>query len=91
LACLSNSQDNRASAAARAEEVLRTMRDNYARGDVAVRPNSYCYNSVMDCWARASMAEKAEAVFLTMCEDYRNGNESAKPQTTTFNSKCDIS
>jgi pentatricopeptide repeat protein len=65
------------------------MRENYAQGDVAVRPNSYCYHSVMDCWARASMAERAEAVFLTMCEDYRNGNESAKPHTTTFNSTLD--
>lgn len=49
-------------------------------------PNTYCYNSVMDCWARASFPERAEAVYLTMCDDYNNGNDNAKPERVTFNS-----
>jgi pentatricopeptide repeat protein len=87
IACLANAQNNRSEAAGKAEKLLLDMRDSYKAGDHLLRPNSFCYNSVMDAWGRAGNPKRAEEIFLQMCEDFKNGNEAAKPQTATFNSK----
>lgn len=86
LACLANTKHNRQIAAGKAEHILIEMRESFKAGDRRMRPNSFCYNNVMDAWARSDNPKRAESVFLQMCEDFRDGNEAAKLQTTTFNS-----
>lgn len=69
------------------EEILNEMRESYQNGNIRLQPNSYCYNSVMDIWARKGKPDKVEAIFLQMCKDVTNGNSAAKPVTSTYNSK----
>jgi pentatricopeptide repeat protein len=86
LACLANCKDNLTEAATKAEEILNNMRESYQNGNSSLRPNSYCYNVVIDAWARQENPHKAEEIFLLMCKDVNRGNTAAKPQTSTYNS-----
>jgi pentatricopeptide repeat protein len=74
-------------AALKAEETLDEMRGSYIGGNIRMRPNSYCYNCVMDVWARQGKPSNAEAIFLKMCNDVDQGNPAAKPTTASFNSR----
>lgn len=67
--------------------MLNEMRKSYQNGNFRLQPNSYCYNNVMDIWARQGKPEKVEAIFLQMCKDVNDGNSAAKPITSTYNSK----
>jgi pentatricopeptide repeat protein len=71
----------------KAEEILNDMRESYLNGNMRLQPNSYCYNSVMDAWARKGNPDKAEAIFLQMCKDVNDGNVAAKPTSATYNSR----
>jgi pentatricopeptide repeat protein len=77
-------------AAVKADEVLDEMRESYMKGNMRLQPNSYCYNSVMDVWARQGKPDRAEAIFLQMCNDVNNGNAAAKPTCITYNSRFSI-
>lgn len=71
----------RGKAAGRSEEILHEAKD------WGIQLNQYCYNNVMDAWARAGYPDRAEAIFLEMCEAYKHGNDLAKPDSSSFNSK----
>lgn len=75
----------------KAEGMLNEMRESFQRGNFRLQPNSYCFNNVMDIWARQGKPDKVEAIFLEMCKDVNEGNLAAKPTTSTYNSKYSIS
>jgi len=74
----------------KAEGILNEMRESFQGGNARLQPNSYCYNNVMDIWARQGKPDKVEAIFLDMCKDVNIGNSAAKPTTSTYNSKFSL-
>jgi pentatricopeptide repeat protein len=88
IASLASSKDNRFTAADKADQLLKQLKDRYEAGEKLLRPNSYTYNSVINGWARAGKPDHAENVLKEMYEDFIvNSNSSAAPKTDSFNSK----
>jgi pentatricopeptide repeat protein len=78
LACWA--QSGHAQAGARAERLLKEMRDR-----VKVQPNTLSYNSAITANARNGKPRRAEIIFKAMYDEYRRGNRNVQPQLRTFN------
>ena len=84
LSAISNTRIGRSKAARQAENVLNDMRARYEEGSEVVKPNSFCYNAVMNAWARAGKPECANKILEEMYSDFAKGNEDAKPSVASF-------
>jgi pentatricopeptide repeat protein len=74
-------------AASRAEAILRSMQEsklNAASGDSRLPPDTVCWNTVINAYAKEGNAEKCEALFTEMWEGYQKGEHGAKPNMLTF-------
>ena len=70
----------------RAEGLLRQMERLAEKGDATLRPNDFCFNSMISALSKAGDAEKAESVLQWMESSFQNGNRCAKPDAFTYTS-----
>ena len=72
-----------------AERLLNEMKSRAASGEVEVKPNRLCYNTVIDCWAKSGEgtygARKAEALLQEMQDNFFAGDGVVSPNILTFN------
>lgn len=73
----------------RAEALLRQMERLSEKGDVTLRPNDFCFNSVINAHSKAGNAQEAESVLQRMEDSYQAGNRRAKPDSVTYTSCID--
>jgi len=73
----------------RAERLIREMERLAEKGDANLRPNSFCFNSIINAHSKAGNAEQAESVLRWMQESYQGGNRSVKPNAISYTSCID--
>ena len=73
----------------RAEKLLREMERLAEKGDDTSRPNTFCFNSIINAYSKAGNAERAESVLRWMEDSYRAGNHHAKPDAVSYTSCID--
>ena len=58
-----------------------------ATGNEAIKPNSYCYATVLNVWARSRAPEapvRAQALFDEMLDNYKAGDMSLRPSSAAY-------
>lgn len=73
----------------RAESLLRKMEHLSEKGDFSIRPNSFCFNSIINAHSKAGNAENAESILKWMEDSYSNGNRLARANSITYTSCID--
>jgi chorismate mutase len=76
-------------AAERAEVILNRMQELFESGNLDVKPDTICFSSVINAWARSrhrAAPQRAEAILNRMQELFESGNHDVKPNTICFNS-----
>lgn len=72
-----------------AERLLNEMKRRAANGEEHLKPTRFCYNAVIDCWAKSGEgtfgARKAEAILQEMQEHRDAGDFDLAPNIVSFN------
>jgi hypothetical protein len=72
-----------------AEQLLQERKRRAANGEIHLKPNRWCYNTVIDCWAKSGEgtfgARRAEALLQEMQDNFFAGDVDVSPNIVTFN------
>jgi len=72
-----------------ADDLLSKMKKRYDAGDISLKPDTVCYSSVVDAYARKGgedCALRAEELLNEMIDRYNSGEDDVMPNTQTFRS-----